>query len=288
MTVTTKNPRQMYWWPEQGKLVFLEEVANPQFWDKRWRTEDWKKQTTRGRKGRFWRSILEKYLSDTHARILEGGCGDGHLVDAMKFWGYRAIGVDYAAATVQKINQVVPDLDVREGDVRKLEFEDEYFDGYWSLGVIEHFWEGYDSIVVEMNRVLRTGGYAFVIFPCVSRLDRVQILLGGYRRFRGKEMPCSFYQFGLDPASVKHDFCDNGFDFVTARYLHGVRGLEHGLPRLYRLTKVLERRRQGNRLLGVLYFFLGLVLAPLCGHTVLLVLKKRVSCKATQPVCSAE
>ena len=30
--------------------------------------------------------------------------------------------------------------------------------GYWSLGVIEHFWTGYDDILSEMYRVLTPGG----------------------------------------------------------------------------------------------------------------------------------
>jgi 2-polyprenyl-3-methyl-5-hydroxy-6-metoxy-1,4-benzoquinol methylase len=82
---------------------------------------------------------LKKYLPYKNNRILEGGCGDGHLVDAMNYWGYKVVGVDFAPKTVAKIKEVMPGLDVRLGDVQALDFEDEYFDGYWSMGVIEHF-----------------------------------------------------------------------------------------------------------------------------------------------------
>ena len=55
---------------------------------------------------------------------------------------------------LKKIKLHWPQLDVSYGDVRALEFEDDSFDGYWSLGVIEHFPDGYEDIGQEMTRVI--------------------------------------------------------------------------------------------------------------------------------------
>jgi len=53
-------------------------------------------------------------------------------------------------------------------DVRKLNFPDHYFDGYWSLGVIEHFYKGYDEIIHKIYRVLHPGGFLFLTVPEMS------------------------------------------------------------------------------------------------------------------------
>lgn len=264
----------IYYWPERKRLIFLHKEASPAFWDQRWENENWEKTITRSRKSRYWRGILRKYLPDKNSRILEGGCGDGRLVDAMKYWGYEAMGVDFAATTVGKINKAAPDLDVRYGDVRKLDFGDEYFDGYWSLGVIEHFWEGYQTIVSEMNRVLKPGGYVFVSFPTISMLDKFQILTRRYERFRDNEKPSLFYQFGLDIKSVKDDFSQMGFEYITAQRRNGLLGIERFLPSFKKTNQKLISLSQKAKVIKILYFATSVLLSPLCGHSVLMIFRK--------------
>jgi SAM-dependent methyltransferase len=165
---------KIHYWPEGKKLVFIKKEATSDFWDQQYQTElepQGKLKLTRARGSRYWHSILQKYLPDKNALILEGGCGDGHLVDAMQYWGYKAVGVDFAERTIATTRKIAPELDLNIGDVRKLDYEDCSFDGYWSLGVIEHFWEGYSSILKEMYRVLKPGGFLaffslhFLVFP---------------------------------------------------------------------------------------------------------------------------
>ena len=52
--------------------------------------------------------------------------------------------MDFAEESVRRARLEYPGLDIREGDVRSLPFPAGHFDGYWSIGVIEHFWGGYD------------------------------------------------------------------------------------------------------------------------------------------------
>ena len=97
--------------------------------------------------------------------LLEGGCGDGRYVRYFTDLGIRTIGVDFAQTTVRKINELLPDLEVKIGDIRRLNFPDGYFDGYYSGGVIEHFEDGITPQLAEAQRVLKDGGYFFVTVP---------------------------------------------------------------------------------------------------------------------------
>jgi len=97
--------------------------------------------------------------------LLEGGCGDGRYVRYFTDLGVKTIGVDFAQTTVQMINEYLPNLDVRVGDIRHFEFPDGHFDAYYSGGVIEHFEDGVDPQLSEANRVLKEGGYFFVTVP---------------------------------------------------------------------------------------------------------------------------
>lgn len=264
----------IFFWRDRQRLVFLGKEPSPSFWDEWWENEDLKKAIRRSRKSRYWQGFLSKYLPEKNSRILEGGCGDGHLVDAMKYWGYASTGVDFAASTVEKINEAVPDLDVRCGDVRKLDFEDGYFDGYLSLGVIEHFWEGYESILSEMNRVLKPGGYVFLSFPSISMLDKLQIVTGRYKLFHETEKPSSFYQFGLDNKTVKNDFLQMGFEYITSQRKNGLLGVERFCPNFKKVNQKLRCWSQKTKVMRILYYATTLFLSPLCGHSVLIVFRK--------------
>jgi len=274
-TKQQKKERLIYWWPEARKLVFLKEEATPEYWDRQWQRDDWKKAITRSRKSRYWAGILKKYLPNKNSRLLEGGCGYGHIVDAMDHWGYKAIGVDFASETIAKIKEVVPHLDVRVGDVRTLDFEDEYFDGCWSMGVIEHFWEGYDDILKEMNRVLKPGGYIFLSFPCVSRLDYVKIFFSGYERFVRNDKPDSFFQFGLGMRRVKNDIKRLGFQCLYTKRQNGWGGLGKLFADNGQIWAWQNKLGAKNRAMRFLMQGIGFLLAPLCNHSVIMILRKQ-------------
>ncbi len=253
----------------------MSERATPEFWDQQWENKDWKKAITSSRKSRYLRGILRKYLPDKKSRILEGGCGNSHNVDAMDYWGYQAVGVDFAPKTIAKIKEVMPNLDVHCSDVRALNYENEYFDGYISLGVIEHFWEGYDDILREMKRVLKPGGYVFLTFPCVSIYDKVRILLFVCKRFSGTEMPANFYQFALEPESVKRDFEGVGFELVYMRRRDGLFGLTRYSAVFRHLYDFLVEVRKKSRMAKCFTAGLTRALAPFCGHIAFMIFKKR-------------
>jgi SAM-dependent methyltransferase len=108
-----------------------------------------------------------KHLS-RGARLLEAGCGVGQVVLALRAHGFDAYGLDYAARTVERLRRRFPQVPFHRGDIRELPYQYAYFDGYISLGVIEHFTSGQEVILAEANRVLRPGGKVFISVPAFN------------------------------------------------------------------------------------------------------------------------
>lgn len=57
------------------RLVYIEESATPNFWDRHWNAENFKECIERAKNNRFVLKTLEKYIPDKKGNILEGGCG---------------------------------------------------------------------------------------------------------------------------------------------------------------------------------------------------------------------
>lgn len=207
---------------KHDRLVYIGEPANEDFWDNQWERDERLVRRT----NHFVRRHTLRYL-DPPACVIDAGCGLAHSVFSLHKAGFNAWGVDFAAKTVDFVNSVAPELKVRLGDVRQLPFQDGFFDGVWSLGVIEHFFDGYDNIVCETRRVLKPGGYAFVTAPAMSPLRRLKARCGSYATFTGDSF--NFYQFALPQQSVIDRFTAGGFVLVETRRRGGVMGLNDEL-----------------------------------------------------------
>lgn len=132
-----------YYDKSNRRLVYIGEKASPDFWDRLFDIENPRETIEKGKNDRFNLGILKKYVPDKRGRILEGGCGYGRIVYCMHVHGYESVGIDSAKETVERTKKLFPELDVRAGDISNLQFPDNYFTVYWSIGVIEHLWQGY-------------------------------------------------------------------------------------------------------------------------------------------------
>ena len=265
---------KVYYDKENRRLVYIGESATPDFWDSHWDAENFRESIEGGKNNRFVLKTLNRYISDKNGRILEGGCGRGQVVYCMQAHGYESLGVDFAKKTIEQVKEAIPELDVREGDVRDLPFPDNYFRGYWSLGVIEHFWDGYHDILEEMRRVLVPGGYVFLTFPYMSPLRRLKAKLGLYKEFKGEGRE-NFYQFALDPDTVIKDFEAIGFKLLDKKPTSGLKGLKDEVS-IFKpiLQKLYDYQGKSLWIRGFRYM-LDKVLAPLgAGHTMFFVFQK--------------
>ena len=111
------------------------------YWDDLW-DHTTSKEYWRNAMNGFLPAGLERVISRSvtkGAKILEAGCGIGHLVIALRQNGYDCHGLDYAERTIEVLKGHFPDMPFTQGDIRKLPYESEFFDAYISLGVMEHF-----------------------------------------------------------------------------------------------------------------------------------------------------
>ena len=213
-----------YYDPVRRRLIYVAEKASPEFWDEHWLVADFQR-AVRSTPNSWVARITRQYLSEGSV-ILEGGCGQANHVYALEKYGFNVIGVDSARLTVEKVHESAPDLQIEVGDVRELRFESDYFDGYWSRGLIEHYWNGFDSISLECSRVLRKGGYLFLTFPCMSMLRRWKARQNRYLTWEHSDAePFGFYQFALNPLEVKRSFEDLGFKLIRENARGGLKGI---------------------------------------------------------------
>lgn len=98
-------------------------------------------------------------------KILEGGCGLAPYLIRLRQLGYDVEGIDYNKEPIETVLAYDPALPVKVGDVMAITYPDNYFGGYMSLGVIEHFTEGPLRAIREAHRVLKPGGVFIVLVP---------------------------------------------------------------------------------------------------------------------------
>ena len=207
------------------------------------------------------------------AKVLDAGCGLARTVFGLQQAGFEAYGIDFAPETIAQINRLAPQLRVSLGDVRSMpQFAEGFFDAVWSLGVVEHFYEGYESIVRETARVLRRGGLAFVTVPSMSPLRRLKAGLGAYPPWNGASV-AGFYQFVLAPEDIVRDFTAGGFKFLRSKPRGGTLGLKDEARVLRSLLQPFyDSKRRPLRLLRAA---LDRVLGPLTHHTRLYIFERR-------------
>lgn len=111
--------------------------------------------------------LINAYLSylDKSTPILEAGCGLGQLVYYLRQRGYNAIGVDYAPEALTPTHERFPEMPLHVGDVHHLPYPEDYFGGYLSFGVVEHFEQGPLPALREAHRVLRPDGTLVLTVP---------------------------------------------------------------------------------------------------------------------------
>lgn len=263
-----------YYDPECHRIVFFSESATPEFWDRQWEDQKLDQYVRSGMYERFVFPTTRNYLP-LGAKILEGGCGKGQFVYSLHSRGYEAYGIDFAQNIIGRLQSLFPDHHYDLGDVRSLPYSDAFFDGYWSLGVIEHFYEGYGEIAREMERVLRPGGYLFLTFPHMSKLRRWKARQSKFPTFTSNLLKNnSFYQFALSEESVIDDFSKRGFALVEKRPLEGLKGAKDELSGW---SHALLKSIYGSKSIfgKILSFILARLLAPFSSHSILLVLQKQ-------------
>jgi len=98
--------------------------------------------------------------------VLDAGCGAGYGSRLLAEAGAAAVvGVDIAQAVLEAVAPSMPDnVELRPGDLRRLEIEDGSFEVVVCFEVIEHFDEP-QVVLDELARVLAPGGLLLISSP---------------------------------------------------------------------------------------------------------------------------
>jgi SAM-dependent methyltransferase len=261
--------RSVVYWSSADRLIYLAEKATPQFWDRYWKEAGMPPQRNQHDDVV---TVSCRHLA-AGARVLEGGCGRGDKVKALVDAGFRGSGVDFAEQSVKQARLDFPELDIRLADVRALDFPDRTFDGYWSVGVIEHFWNGYDGILAEAARVLKPGGILFLTAPWLSPWRRRKLRAGGYARMDFSSEPAAFFQFALSREEVCAALRRHGFAIIRWRGLAADVALKEETRALKRpIDWLLDSR--GSVAKRILRRGILRVLDAYCGHSFLAVARR--------------
>lgn len=256
---------------KNSRLVYFSQEATSEFWDTHWHKLI---STTKYQKGvpKLNTAVLltRKYLPQ-NSIVLEGGCGLAMTSWYLTQLGYKTLALDYADATIDFLNATVSQVNPFKGDVRDTKLEDSTIDGYWSFGVIEHFWDGYDDIIIEANRILKDDGYLFLTFPQMSFLRKFKAKIGKYKLLEDFHKD-GFYQFALDSIKVKETVEKYGFVLIEDISIGGMKGLKDEVSFLrIPLQKIYDSK---NLFAVVLRKSLDVLLSWFSGHTKVMVFKK--------------
>ncbi|MHC5212106.1 MAG: class I SAM-dependent methyltransferase [Planctomycetota bacterium] len=97
-------------------------------------------------------------------RVLEIGCGPGHVSAALAGTGVHVTGIDFSGAMIAVARRRYPELAFQEANAEQLPFEDESFDAVVSSFVVHHLARP-EAVFREVRRVLRPGRrFAFAVF----------------------------------------------------------------------------------------------------------------------------
>lgn len=149
--------------------------------------------------------------------LLEAGVGIGNISFKLSYLGYKLKGVDFSKdliefckETSKKNNLGKPD-DYILGNILNLPFKKEFFDGYLSFGVIEHFKnKNQKRIIKEAYRVLKKGGKVVVTVPNSYSPNIIQrYFISIYKKYIIKKP--MVYQKNISTKTIKKMFEKEGF-----------------------------------------------------------------------------
>ena len=134
--------------------------------------------------GRMTGALLDAAAARPGERVLDVGCGPGHLCAAAAERGLVATGVDLAAGMVQRAARSYPGIAFHQADVEDLPFADASFDAVVGAFVVNHLPRP-ERGAAELRRVLRPRGrLVLAMWDAPERVALFGLLEEAMRRAR--------------------------------------------------------------------------------------------------------
>ncbi len=118
-------------------------------------------------------ALLDAAGVEAHDRVLDLGCGPGHLSLAASRLGARPVGLDLAEGMLAEARRACPGIEFVAGDAERLPFADDDFDAVFGGFVLNHLPRP-EVAAAEAARVARPG--ARVAFAVWDRPERARLI----------------------------------------------------------------------------------------------------------------
>jgi ubiquinone/menaquinone biosynthesis C-methylase UbiE len=170
------------------------------------------------------RHLIQSFMTRTYPdqrelRILDAGCGTGHITRILSEYG-RVSGVDVSELALEFCSQNGID-DVRRGSISELPFGDDYFDLVAVINVLYHKGvEDDDEAIREVFRVVKPGGRALVTASAMKCLfGRNDVVQHGVRRYSRTDLIAKFASAGfVHDRSSYFTFSHFPFIYLTRKW----------------------------------------------------------------------
>jgi len=256
--------------------IYHQKANCPDFWERKWR-ESLNGSSLSNYYQNYQgvsisKEIFEKYLLKEE-KILEAGCGLGSWVYLLKKKGYDIEGVDFAQNTINFVKSKFPQMPIKLGNVLNLDYPDNYFKGYISWGVVEHWEEGPGKILKEAARVLKKQGVMILSIPYSNPLRKLKNLLGFYQNQKG-----DFYQYLFTRNEIIGYIKEAGFEIIKTYPNNPVKGLRDEIFGMRKIHQSFIRKQ--NELEGKENGFLLRIITNsypmrfLFSHSIIIIAKK--------------
>ena len=247
-------------------LKIYRQKTDSKFWSERWKMVlknqtllEYYKKTAQDQ---FYLSVFDKFLPKK-GRIIEAGCGLGAWVYILSKKGYDIIGIDYAEETIRFLKLQFLGLSVKIGNVFKLNFPDNFFRGYISLGVIEHFEKNYEEILREAHRVLAKKGIIVLSIPYFNLIRKIKHWFNLYKQ-EGE-----FYQYAFSKREIRKILNRQNFKVLNIITFNAVQGCEDEIAGA---AKIAGELRKSKLLKSIFKFLLkNKLIQSLFAHMLLIV-----------------
>ncbi len=135
--------------------------------------------------------LVELLSPQKGERILDLGCGTGHLAHAIASNGAEVIGIDAASTMVEKARSYYPTLHFEVRDATNLQFVEE-FDAVFSNAVL-HWITAAEQVVAGIWQALKPGGRFVAEFGGKGNVQAIVKALGETIRAAGYPVHLSWY-----------------------------------------------------------------------------------------------